>query len=288
MKYTILAVKDGVADPDFIEPAAGSDLIIGTLEAARIVIDNSDGEGFATPVPEGHKLVVIDDNGQIYEDVTGDGSLVWVGDSPYPTPDWSPFEGYEAGAWKEPEVMPAALPVNPDSVVQPETSNGHKAFLGTFEYFLIETGELYRAPLANPLGVDGYRQGGRFESTASMAERALAHARVVFAPELNEGELQPSSSRVLDPTTANKIHELFGPESFMHRNWTPEQLIHQFQNYCNDEPHYTLGFFLGMHFAMEQGADLLGDEGLKWLREQLGLHWTLATEIPVEGERVNR
>lgn len=35
-------------------------------------------------------------------------------------------------------------------------------FSNGFEYF-IHDGAIYRAPSANPVGVDGYRQGARFE-----------------------------------------------------------------------------------------------------------------------------
>jgi hypothetical protein len=51
-----------------------------------------------------------------------------------------------------------------------ERSIGHLAFIGPFEYF-IRHGEIYRAPAANPLDINGIRQGARFECPASQWER---------------------------------------------------------------------------------------------------------------------
>jgi hypothetical protein len=43
-----------------------------------------------------------------------------------------------------------------------EQSKGHLTTANGFEYFRTMYG-IYRAPLANPIGVDGFRMGGRFE-----------------------------------------------------------------------------------------------------------------------------
>ena len=46
---------------------------------------------------------------------------------------------------------------------EPESrSKGHVAFVGQWE-FIRADGVLYQAPRANPLDLDGYRQGARFE-----------------------------------------------------------------------------------------------------------------------------
>lgn len=47
-----------------------------------------------------------------------------------------------------------------------KSSIGSIGFAGIFE-FIIHDGALYRAPSYNPLDVNGYRQGARFEATAA-------------------------------------------------------------------------------------------------------------------------
>jgi len=42
-----------------------------------------------------------------------------------------------------------------------EQSTGHKMNLGKWEYFTFSNGDLYRAPLANPIMTDGYCGGAR-------------------------------------------------------------------------------------------------------------------------------
>ena len=42
-------------------------------------------------------------------------------------------------------------------------SKGHVTFLGDWEFFHVADGTLCRAPRANPLDLDGWRQGARFE-----------------------------------------------------------------------------------------------------------------------------
>lgn len=53
---------------------------------------------------------------------------------------------------------------------RPTQSKGHQANIGKFEYFTLESGELYRAPLANPIMTDGYRGGARWEAPVHMAK----------------------------------------------------------------------------------------------------------------------
>jgi hypothetical protein len=60
-------------------------------------------------------------------------------------------------------------------MAQPTQSQGHIAVSanGRLEYFIAPDGALYRAPTANELDADGYRQGARFECAAVHIERAL-------------------------------------------------------------------------------------------------------------------
>jgi hypothetical protein len=56
-----------------------------------------------------------------------------------------------------------------------ETSKGHVMWLWSSEWYRREDGALYRAPADYPVGPDGYRQGGRFESPAWQAETWAAY-----------------------------------------------------------------------------------------------------------------
>jgi len=38
---------------------------------------------------------------------------------------------------------------------------------GVWEFIIGPNGDLYRAPTHNPIALDGYRQGARFEATAA-------------------------------------------------------------------------------------------------------------------------
>ncbi len=58
-------------------------------------------------------------------------------------------------------------------------STGHIANIGTFEYFIFNNGELFRAPLHNPVMTDGYRGGARWEAPAWAATAAVEQARKV-------------------------------------------------------------------------------------------------------------
>ena len=60
-----------------------------------------------------------------------------------------------------------------------DKSIGHVEFLGTFEYF-IRNGELYRAPIHNPVFPDGYRVG-RWEAPAWQIDSAMKLARQAFS-----------------------------------------------------------------------------------------------------------
>ncbi len=46
-------------------------------------------------------------------------------------------------------------------------SIGSIGFAGVWEFIIGPTGDLYRAPVYNPLDLDGYRQGARFEATVA-------------------------------------------------------------------------------------------------------------------------
>lgn len=45
-----------------------------------------------------------------------------------------------------------------------ETSKGHIAFKGGFYEYISYDGQIYKADATNPLDVNGYRQGMRWES----------------------------------------------------------------------------------------------------------------------------
>lgn len=67
-----------------------------------------------------------------------------------------------------------------NSTPAPQKSKGHAAFLGDFEYFYGEDGELYRASIEWPVQIDG-RRWGRWEAPAHLAESTLQLARQAFA-----------------------------------------------------------------------------------------------------------
>jgi hypothetical protein len=67
-----------------------------------------------------------------------------------------------------------------------QTSKGHVAFIGAYEYFTSPDGTLLGAPTHNYIGVDGYRSGARFESTAANADNSLASLRSIYGEPSNE------------------------------------------------------------------------------------------------------
>lgn len=54
-----------------------------------------------------------------------------------------------------------------------EKSKNHKTTIGNFEYFTHNNGDLYRAPIANPVMPDGYRGGARWQAPSHMVEEWL-------------------------------------------------------------------------------------------------------------------
>ena len=54
-------------------------------------------------------------------------------------------------------------------------SIGHLADRDGYEYMIGPDGAIYRAPLYNPMGLNGYRQGARFECTASSWRHISKH-----------------------------------------------------------------------------------------------------------------
>lgn len=44
-----------------------------------------------------------------------------------------------------------------------QKSRGHITFTGKHEYFALDNGQVYRAPLAGYITTDGYRSGARYE-----------------------------------------------------------------------------------------------------------------------------
>jgi hypothetical protein len=59
------------------------------------------------------------------------------------------------------------------------SSKGHAAFLGDFEYFFGDDGDLYRANIEWPVQVDG-RRWGRWEAPSFLAAKTLELAKVAF------------------------------------------------------------------------------------------------------------
>ena len=59
-------------------------------------------------------------------------------------------------------------------------SIGSIGFSGVWEFIVAPNGDLYRAPAYNPLDVNGYRQGARFEATAvnGLSDRFARYLRV--------------------------------------------------------------------------------------------------------------
>jgi hypothetical protein len=71
----------------------------------------------------------------------------------------------------DPRTTAQIDPADPAIVVEttmPETttSRGHLLVSAGYEYFRAPSGDVYRAPTANPVMPDGYRAGGRFECVA--------------------------------------------------------------------------------------------------------------------------
>lgn len=60
-------------------------------------------------------------------------------------------------------------------------SKGHVAFLGDYEYYIADSGALYRAPLSAVLDIYTGNRIGRWEAPAHMAKRAMKYAREAFA-----------------------------------------------------------------------------------------------------------
>lgn len=77
----------------------------------------------------------------------------------------------EATGQPSTELEEASAPMT--NQIQTTNSKGHIANIGEFEYFTLDSGDLYRAPLANPIMPDGYRGGGRWEAPVHMAAEWL-------------------------------------------------------------------------------------------------------------------
>jgi len=48
-----------------------------------------------------------------------------------------------------------------------DRSKGSIGISGLFGFVVTANGDLYKAPTYNPIALDGYRQGARFEATAA-------------------------------------------------------------------------------------------------------------------------
>jgi len=64
-------------------------------------------------------------------------------------------------------------------------STNHIEFIGEFEFFTGNNGELYRARRDNAFDINGFRLGGRWEGPAHMIEQILeTHRSFVWQPQL--------------------------------------------------------------------------------------------------------
>lgn len=52
-----------------------------------------------------------------------------------------------------------------------EKSKGHICFIGSYEYYLSDAGDLYRAHVSNVIASDTGRRHGRFEAPAHMVDK---------------------------------------------------------------------------------------------------------------------
>lgn len=57
-----------------------------------------------------------------------------------------------------------------------DKSIGHKEFIGDYEYWISPSGDLYQAPISNPIMIDG-RRCGRWEAPPHMVDMRLAMLR---------------------------------------------------------------------------------------------------------------
>jgi len=53
---------------------------------------------------------------------------------------------------------------------QKKFSRGHLGVINGLEYFIFENGDLYRAPFNNPIDINGWRQGARWQAPAHLAD----------------------------------------------------------------------------------------------------------------------
>jgi len=67
----------------------------------------------------------------------------------------------------------------------PKQSKGHLVFTDDFEFLHGPDGALYRAPLSCPIGLNGYRQGARFECMPR-SDGHKAHMKTVWNINLEE------------------------------------------------------------------------------------------------------
>ena len=64
-------------------------------------------------------------------------------------------------------------------------STNHIEFIGDYEFFTDNDGNLYRARSDNALDINGFRLGGRWEAPPHMIEQMLeTHRSFIWQPEL--------------------------------------------------------------------------------------------------------
>ena len=165
-------------------------------------------------------------------------------------------------------------------------SKGHVEFIGPWEYFTVESGDLYRAQIANPLDIYGQRQGARFEATAVTSEMCLKLAREAFAPEPEKAEEE------LTLDTVKNIRELFGNGTITYQK-SPEELLEDFARVKKFEPSVTIGFWLGTLLGLEYAefpevSTKAAQDFIEPIRVRLRPYFDVTNELAIEGERSNR
>lgn len=84
------------------------------------------------------------------------------------------LEEFKGEAWADEAIKRLDTPA-PQAAEAPQKSKGHVAFIEGNEYYKVESGDLYRAPVSNVVMPDG-RRSGRFEATAQGGEKPPAEA----------------------------------------------------------------------------------------------------------------
>jgi hypothetical protein len=178
----------------------------------------------------------------------------------------------------------------PDIGEGEEKSKGHKMFLGKFEYFQGPDGDLYRAPLDNYIGTNGYRVGGRFECKQSQINRHVKHLKKTVRENLEEA-VPPWAKTVLQQIGGNKALYMMGSKqvSYSEKNKTVNIRIGRNKTSANYLViHYDRGKDLydvelvratrkGSRTTKAEAEGLYADQLKPWIEKETGLYLSLGT-----------